>query len=317
MGKEGRFPEALMIGMVVNPRARKNAEDPARIGGLRQILDTEGIVRQARALEEIADIAREFRRSGIDILVIDGGDGTIHHTISAFIPIYGDAGLPPIAILRGGTMNTIANSLGIKGPSEEILQRVVRAIKERYSLEIIRANALGVNDRYGFIFGVGFPVSLLSAYYRGRGRGRWKSMRVLFEILLSIMEKERGEGNFFLPFEADIWLEGEKLPMGRYTAILGSTVKGVGLGFKPTRRVGQKEDLFQILCLDMGAKRMALNALKVLLRMELRGQEVFDRMATRALIRLQIPADMQIDGEIFGDQWEIRLQIGPAIQFIR
>ena len=100
-----------MIGTVVNPRARKNAEDPARIGRLGQILDTEGIVRQARTLDEIADIAREFRGSGIDILGIDGGDGTIHHTISAFIPIYGDAGLPPIAILRGGTMNTIANSL--------------------------------------------------------------------------------------------------------------------------------------------------------------------------------------------------------------
>jgi diacylglycerol kinase (ATP) len=306
-----------MIGIVVNPRARKNAEDPARIERLRQILDVEGTVRQARALEEIADIARDFRHSGVDILVIDGGDGTIHHTISAFITIYGDADLPPIAILRGGTMNTIANSLGIKGRSEEILRRVVRTVKERCPLEVIRAHALGVNDRYGFIFGLGFPVSLLSAYYRGRGRGRWKSMRVLFEILPSIMEKGDGEGNFFLPFDADIWLEGEKLPMRRYTAILGSTVKGVGLGFKPTRRVGKNEGLFQILCLDMGAKRMALNALKVLLRMELRGHRLFDRMTTRALIRLQRPADIQIDGEIFVNQWEIRLHIGPAIQFIR
>ena len=142
-------------------------------------------------------------------------------------------------------------------------------------------------------------------------------MRVLFEILPSIMEKGDGEGNFFLPFEADVWLEGEKLPMQRYTAILGSTVEGVGLGFKPTRRVGKNEGLFQILCLDMGAKRMALNALKVLLRMELRGHRLFDRMTTRALIRLQRPADIQIDGEIFVNQWEIRLHIGPAIQFIR
>jgi diacylglycerol kinase family enzyme len=306
-----------MIGIITNPRARKNAEDPARIERLRQILDVEGTVRQARALEEIADIARDFRRSGVDILVIDGGDGTIHHTVSAFITIYGDAGLPPIAILRGGTMNTIANSLGIKGRSEEILRRVVRTVKEGCPLEVIRAHALGVNDRYGFIFGLGFPVSLLSAYYRGRGRGRWKSMRVLFQILLSTIKEGDGEGNFFLPFEADIWLDGEKLPMGRYTAILGSTVKGVGLGFKPTRRVGKNKGLFQILCLGMGAKRMALNALKVLFRMELRGHMLFDRMATRALIRLQRQADMQIDGEIFVNQWEIRLQVGPSILFIR
>jgi hypothetical protein len=142
-------------------------------------------------------------------------------------------------------------------------------------------------------------------------------MRVLFQILLSTIKEGNGEGNFFLPFEADIWLDGEKLPMGRYTAILGSTVKGVGLGFKPTRRVGKNKGLFQILCLGMGAKRMALNALKVLFRMELRGHMLFDRMATRALIRLQRQADMQIDGEIFVNQWEIRLQVGPSILFIR
>jgi diacylglycerol kinase (ATP) len=314
--KEDGSPGAAMIGIVSNPRARKNAADPARMERLRLILDDEGILRQARTLEEIADIGAEFRRSRIDILAIDGGDGTIHHTISAFIPIYGDAGLPPVAILRGGTMNTIANSLGLKGSSEEILQRIVRAIKTRSTLEVIRTNALGVNDRYGFIFGMGFPVNLLNAYYRGRGRGRWKTIGVLLKILLSILGKESAEGNFFRPLEADIWLDGAVLPMGRFTAILGSTVKGVGLGFKPTRRAGE-EGLFQILLLDMGPRRMALSALKVLLAMELRDERLFDRMATQSVIRLKKPADMQIDGEIFGNQREVRLHIGPAIRFIK
>ena len=315
--KEDGFPEAPMIGVVTNPRARENATDLARIERLRRILDNEGVFREARTLDEIADIAREFRRSGIDILAIDGGDGTLHHTLSAFIPIYNGEDLPPIALLRGGTMNTIANSLGIKGLSEAILQRIISTVRGQVVLGVVRANILKVNDRYGFIFGLGFPVSLLNTYYRGKGRGRGKTIRVLTKILISTLEKEGADSIFFNPFEADIWLDGEKLPIGRYTGILGSTVKEVGLGFKPTRRVREREGLFQILCMDMGPKRMAMNALKVLLGMELGDEKLIDRMVTRSVIKLERAADMQIDGEIFKSPKEIQLHVGPAIRFIR
>ena len=306
-----------MIGVVSNPRARKNVTNPNRVERLRQILGREGVFRTTQTPEEISDAAREFRREEIDILVIDGGDGTLHHTLSAFIPIYNGMDLPPIVLLRGGTMNTIANSLGIKGLSEAILQRILSAIKGRVPFEIVRANALQVNDRYGFIFGLGFPVNLLKAYYRGEGRGKWKSIGVLLKILFSSLKKGGGDSNFFRPFKADIWLNGERLPIGRYTAILGSTVREVGLGFKPTRRAGEREGFFQILCCEMGPKRMGLTALKILLSMELRDSKLFDRMATRSVITLEKPVDMQLDGEIFKDQKEIRLHVGPAIRFIR
>jgi diacylglycerol kinase family enzyme len=131
------------------------------------------------------------------------------------------------------------------------------------------------------------------------------------------LEKGGGDDNFFHSLEADIRLDREKLPIRRYTAILGSTVKEVGLGFKPTRRAGEKEGFFQILCCDMGPKRMGLNAFKMALGMESKDARLFDRMATRSVITLERPADMQIDGEIFRDQKEIRLHIGPSIRFIR
>ena len=189
-----------MFGVITNPRARKNAANPNRVERLRKILGREGVFRKTQTPEEIWDAAREFRRRKIDILVIDGGDGTLHHTLSAFIPIYDGLDLPPIVLLGGGTMNTIAKSLGMKGLSEVILQRIISATRGRAPFEVVRANTLRVNDRYGFIFGLGFPVSLLKAYYRGQGRGRWKTIRVLFKILFSILGKGGEGGNFFHPF---------------------------------------------------------------------------------------------------------------------
>ncbi len=181
-----------MIGVVFNPSAGKNAHNPARIERLRRILGHEGVILEAESCGEISHIAREFRRGGMDILVIDGGDGTLHHVLSAFIPAYNGEDLPPVALLRGGTMNTIANSVGIRGSSERILQRVIGIVRGELPLEVVRTGTIKVNDRYVCIFGLGLPVSLLKSYYEGEGRGRGKTIRVVLKILLSMLEK-RGE----------------------------------------------------------------------------------------------------------------------------
>jgi len=214
-------------------------------------------------------------------------------------------------------MNTIARCVGINGLSETILKRVVSTVGRQGFFEIVRTNTLKVNDRYGFIFGLGFPVSLLKAYYKNEGRGRLKTIRVLLEILFSMIQKGAAYNDFFHPFEAAIWVEGEKLPGRTYTAFLGTTVKEVGLGFKPTRRAAEREGYFQCLCTGMGPERMGLNALRVLLGMELMGEKPMDRLASRSVIMLERPSDMQIDGEIFKDQEEIRLSAGPTIRFMR
>ena len=107
------------------------------------------------------------------------------------------------------------------------------------------------------------------------------------------------------------------MPRGRYTALLGATVEEVGLGFKPTRRAREKEGQFQSLCLGVGSTMIGLNVLRLLLGMQLRGERLVDRMVARSAIKLVKPADIQIDGEIFKNQKEIGLQVGPAIRFIR
>jgi len=49
----------------------------------------------------------------------------------------------------------------------------------------------------------------------------------------------------------------------------------------------------------------------------LRGERLVDRMVRRSVIKLEKPADIQIDGEIFKNQKEIRLHVGPVIRCIR
>src|SRR5690349_1305212 len=95
------------IGVVLNPRSRLNQRDPQAALRLSRTLGDHGVVRTANSRDDLARIAEDFRKLEIDVLGISGGDGTNHVTITGFLEVYADEPLPPIAFLRGRTMNTV------------------------------------------------------------------------------------------------------------------------------------------------------------------------------------------------------------------
>ena len=97
-------------------------------------LGDHGVVREAGSIDELYRVAEDFRSLDIDVLGISGGDGTNGVTITGFLDVYQGSALPQIAFLRGGTMNTAANSVGVAArPPEGLLDRLVPAYVERAS----------------------------------------------------------------------------------------------------------------------------------------------------------------------------------------
>src|SRR5256885_2013139 len=129
------------------------------------LIGDRGSAAATRSLDDLYRVAEEFMKAGIDILGINGGDGTIHHTLTAFLKTYGDRPLPMVAILRGGTMNTIANSYGIKGEPSRLLFELVDKYHNNESFDLFEREILVVGDAYGFIFGNGLLYNFLEAYY--------------------------------------------------------------------------------------------------------------------------------------------------------
>src|SRR6185295_9117190 len=93
-------------------------------------LGDHGVVRTARSRDDLARIAEDFRKLGIEVLGIAGGDGTNYVTITGFLGVYEDEPLPPLAFLRGGTFNTVANSVGVPRQSPDGL---VASLLRRYA----------------------------------------------------------------------------------------------------------------------------------------------------------------------------------------
>src|ERR1700733_6216389 len=152
------------IGVVLNPKSRRNLRDPDAALRLARRLGDHGVLRTAASVEELYRIAEDFRRVDIDILAISGGAGPGHVTLTGFLNVYGGHAMPHVALLRGGTMNTVANSVGVRqGRPEGLLGRLVAAYAlrataplagvERHVMQVepLEPQASRVGMQYGFL----------------------------------------------------------------------------------------------------------------------------------------------------------------------
>src|SRR5438128_2499711 len=99
------------IGIITNPHAKLNKRNPSRTALLGYILGQQGQLEVTNSLEDLSRVACEFRDQRIGILAINGGDGTISRTLTAFIHEYDGLPLPKVVLLRGGTINVLAKNL--------------------------------------------------------------------------------------------------------------------------------------------------------------------------------------------------------------
>src|SRR6476469_4095013 len=122
-----RDAAAMKLAVVLNPNALGVRRAPGLADRLRRVTDGAGEVVVTRTPGELAGAARRFAADGVGLVAACGGDGTNLSTVTELVRAYGRERLPAFAILRGGTVNTIAQNLDIHGKPEEILTRLVAA----------------------------------------------------------------------------------------------------------------------------------------------------------------------------------------------
>src|SRR5262245_2549424 len=219
------------IGVILNPRSKKNLRDPRAAIRLARRLGDHGVVRTARSRDDLARIAADFRKLQIDVLGISGGDGTNYVTITGFLEVYADEPLPPLAFLRGGTFNTVANAVGVpRGRPDGILARLIRRHAAREPLQHVERHVMHIGNHYGFIFGTGAIYGFISDYNQAEVRDAVWAAKVLARASANVIAgrptpvAQRWEGK--------VTVDGtEVFPDRDYLAIGAGTVDQIGLGF--------------------------------------------------------------------------------------
>lgn len=138
----------MRIGVVTNPRSRKNRGRPGRVRALAAIVGDAGVVVETPDVEAIKPALRRFLHESADIWVSDGGDGALHWMLRLgqevlAEPEFAGRATPLLLPTNGGTIDFVARSAGIRGNAEQLLAGL-RAIERPEDLDIVELDAMHV-----------------------------------------------------------------------------------------------------------------------------------------------------------------------------
>lgn len=226
------------IALVTNPRSGTHRRTPDLARRLAERVGTEAWVLAPADLPELADAARRLRDRDVDLILVSGGDGTLHRALGAFLPAWGDDPLPPIAPLPSGTMNIVARSVGLRGRPEAVLDAVLREHgsgrpPRTTTRSALRIEGDGFGPAWGFLFGNGVVARFLERYYAGPTTPA-RAAALLARGAASAVHGGPFARALTTPWEGTLALDG--VPWGgreRWTAVAVGTVEQMGLGTRP------------------------------------------------------------------------------------
>ena len=303
-------------GVIVNARAGQGLRDPDLERKLCDRLSPRW-VRITRAPDEVAPALDELRAQGVDVLMLVGGDGTISGTLGELVRVWPRAEWPALVVTSGGSVNTIAQSLGARSSPETALERLVEGRTARETcrpLLRVRADA-AVEPRYGMIFGAGFATRWLDAYYAAPSRGSASAARVVGQALVSAATGTGFARRLCEPFDADLSVDARPVPDRRFCVIGAATVENVGLGFRPFHHAGEDPQRFHLLHADAHPLRLALEL--PALRFGRAGPLSCLRhhRAERAAVELPSPEPWMIDAELQPPASRIEIDLTAPLRF--
>ena len=307
------------IGIITNPYSKLNKKRPTRGRLLGYIVGQFGNLEVTNSLEDIGRVANLFKEQSIEILAINGGDGTISRTLTAFIRAYGSTPLPKVLVLRGGTINMLADNLGIRGTPEEILVRMLECQSGLRPKEVQSLATLSVGGQYGFLFGNGFVARYLSQFYKNK-TGRIGSVFLIIRIYLNWLFSRKRYSEVVMDEAFRVVFDGQTTDAEiNSVAMMASTVERMPLGFKlfPEARAGLSR--FQFFALEMSASSLPWKLPLAILRN--RPGRFFgkvSRLASRLVVSsINGRQPYTLDGELFeAPEGRLAVEVGPVVQFV-
>jgi diacylglycerol kinase family enzyme len=293
--------------MVVNPKATTTTARTREVIVRALASDLKLDVATTDRRGHAAELAREARVDGLDLVIGVGGDGTVNELVNGLLGRRGpDEEMPALAIVPGGSTNVFARALGMPENPVEATGQLLDALHEGR----IRSIGLGRADARWFTFtaGIGLDAAVVARVERARARGR-TSTNALY--LRSALRQFYGTGE---RRHGPISLErpGEEPVEGLVLGIVANTAPWTYLGDWPVNPAPKASfdtglDLF-------GLQRLrTVTALRHIRQMfAASGRPPTGRYAVSLhdldefTLRSTHPVAFQMDGEYLGEREKVR-----------
>ncbi len=307
------------IVIVNNPAAWRNRRFPATAARLARTLGPDGEVVDAASPEDLTRISARLAAEPADLLAVNGGDGTAHRVIGALVAA---RALPPVALLRGGAMNVLASSHGMRAAPVRAMRAVVERIRRGLPLEtverdLLRVEADGAGPVHGLVFGTGCVVAFLEDLASRGGAAPVRAALLLARAAASALAGGRFARALSRREGIRILADGEEWERPAYLAVLAGSVPQVGFGFEPLSRCDEQPGFFHAVGITASLPRLALSLPAVWRGRPWRRRVAADAVARELVLEPEAPLRFSVDGEVYGPADRLRVSVGPALQLLR
>jgi diacylglycerol kinase (ATP) len=186
----------------------------------------------------------EFARDGVDVLAVNGGDGTLMRVLTEVIGEgeFGDR-VPMIAPLRGGRTNMTALDMDahrdpVKGLEALIAAASAGELERRIARRRVLRVEYGPERRtlYGMFFGLGVIHRGIQLTHRSFPRGRAQGVlggTLVTGTLLSRLALLRERDGVLAPDKLQLMLDDEMQPGGEYALAMACTLDRLFARMRP------------------------------------------------------------------------------------
>jgi len=233
----------VRVGLLNNLRAGRNE---ARVRRLLDFLSRHPAVAhvETTCAEAVPDALAELAREDVELLVVNGGDGTLQHVLTA---ILGDGAFgrrrPLVAPLRGGRTNMTALDLGASRDPVRGMARLIDAVRDG-SIEqrAVERSVLRVEYgrrrevAYGMFFGAGTIYRAIELVHRVFPQGRAQGVfgaTLTTAALLARAGFCRATDGVLAPDKLQVALDGETVRGGEFTLAMATTLGRLFAGMRP------------------------------------------------------------------------------------
>ncbi len=311
--------QAPTVGVIYNPRSHRNLGADFDCG-----LCPHVHIAQPRARAQLPEALAEFAAKGIDLLVINGGDGTVRDVLTCGQAIFGDD-WPTVAVLPKGKTNALTVDLGV--PDDWSLQDAIDALDHgtrvyRRPIAVSPADEPGKRVA-GFIMGAGAFTKSIQAGQSAHKLGAFNSMVVGVTGMWALLQS-------LFAGRSNPWRRGARMRIGlgasdapmahsgsgdpeRRQLLFASTLERLPAGIKP---FGALKSGLKLVAVDQISRRTTALVPLVLIgkiRNGLRERGIHQVAATH--FNLSIDDQFILDGEAF-PPGDYRIEQGPELAFV-
>jgi hypothetical protein len=234
--KTGQPPR---IGVLVNPLSGGNRKG---LGAVRSALAAGPRVRQCDVQtprDVLAGLA-EFARHDVNLVVINGGDGTVQAALTALFHHRPFETLPLLAVLQSGTTSMTARDVGFPGAPVRALERIFRWADGGQGQPVIlrrpvlQVRAPGHEPRYGMFFGTAGIYQGIQYFHRNlNSRGLKGELGPGLTIARFLWAASFRRSDFISPVPITIALDDNPPQPLDCLVLLVSTLERLFLGLYP------------------------------------------------------------------------------------